>query len=257
MKQSNQWYSIILAVLMVWFMLVLTHWVLTLVIGESRDTKAIENYLKAYAWAEWALELGMMEAKLENYGVDTENTDFSQTLHNNGWNNKDVSIEYQIQGLVNSLEDREIWAWAFAIIPMFWKGTEVKRPRLNFVWSGGDQVVWNILSESSGLAGLGEFSSETLSTQKTITNGNVNINTNKKVSDFLDNNTKNYLILHNTGDTSVAFTLTSNNLSEKFTNTTVKIVGTGEVWGWKQNIFVDIDTQNYLNLLKYSVFSPD
>jgi len=26
----------------------------------------------------------MMEAKLENYGVDTENTDFSQTLHNNG-----------------------------------------------------------------------------------------------------------------------------------------------------------------------------
>lgn len=257
MKQSNQWYSIILAVLMVWFMLVLTHWVLTLVIGESRDTKAIENYLKAYAWAEWALELGMMEAKLENYGVDTENTDFSQTLHNNEWNNKDVSIEYEIQGLVNSLENREIEAWEFAIIPMFWKGTEVKRPRLTWV---NNEVVWNILSESSGLAGTGSFDKDRQWVEKKIlitsTESRVDLS-NKKVSDFLNENNENYLILHNTWDTPVSFTLKSDISTEFFTNTTVKIIGTGEVWGWKQNIFVDIDTQNYLNLLKYSVFSPD
>ena len=256
MKQSNQGYSIILSVLMVWFMLVLTHGVMTLVIGESKDSKTVANSLKAYAAAEWALELWMLEAKNANYGIDRVNTDYQKLLFNNGWNNKDAKIQYEIDGLTNQITSQSIPAWEFAIIPLFWHTTQkVTSPVLTIIWIP-DDVVWNILSQNAWLAGVGNFDMNTSGKQKSILSGQVSLE-ETQVWDFISSHNENYLIIQNTWNADVSYTLTSQKPWEFFTNTTVKIVGNGEVGWWKQNVFVEIDTQKYLNLLKYSVFSPN
>jgi hypothetical protein len=228
---------------------------MTLVIGESKDSKTVANSLKAYAAAEWALELWMLEAKNANYGIDRENTDYQKLLFNNGWNNKDAKIQYEIDGLVNKVENQVISEWEFAIIPLFWKNTKVLSPNLTILWNSND-IVWNILSQDSGLAGVGDFGVNTLGKQKSISSGQVSLE-ETQVWDFISSHNENYLILQNTWNAEVSYTLTSQNPWEFFTNTTVKIVGNGEVGWWKQNVFVEIDTQKYLNLLKYSVFSPN
>jgi hypothetical protein len=228
---------------------------MTLVIGESKDSKAVANSLKAYAAAEWALELWMLEAKNANYGIDRVNTDYQKLLFNNGWNNKDAKIQYEIDGLVNRVENKIIASWEFAIIPLFGKNTKVVAPNLIILWNSQD-VVWNILSQNAWLAGVGNFDMNTSGKQKSISNGEVNLQ-ETKVWNFILSHNENYLILQNTWNSDVSYTLTSQNSWEFFTNTTVKIVGNGEVGWWKQNVFVEIDTQKYLNLLKYSVFSPD
>jgi hypothetical protein len=227
-----------------------------LVIGESKDSKTVANSLKAYAAAEWALELWMLEAKKANYGIDDLNLDYSKTLENYGWNNKDAKIQYEIDGLTSQIISQTIPAWEFAIIPLFWHSTQkVTSPQLTIIWTP-DDVVWNILSQSSWLAWVGNFDKMSSWKNKNILNGEVSL-TEETVKDFLASNSQNYLILQNTWNSGITYTLTSQNMWEFFTNATVKIVWTGEVGWWKQNVFVEIDTQKYLNLLKYSVFSPN
>ncbi len=254
MKTSNQWYSIILAVLMVGFMLVLTHWVLALVIGEAKDSKAMENYLKAYAGAEWALELGMMEAKQKNYWVKTSNMAFKSALHTYGGNNKDVSIQYEIDGISRSMSGITLASWDFAIIPLFSHNGKVTQPRF-IVNQTPEQMVWNILSTTSGIVWTGNFDKTTNGTQKRLVWWATSL-TQISVENFLQNNEQNYLILQNTSNTSLNYSVSSDKVAEYFTLNHVKIIGSAEVAGYKQNIFVDIDVEKYLNLLKYSVFSP-
>ena len=88
MKKYNKkwWYSIIMAILMVWFMLVLTSWVFWLILWESKDTKTMEYYLKSYQAAEWWIELALLKAKDSNYSLDetiTKNDSISKIFWKN------------------------------------------------------------------------------------------------------------------------------------------------------------------------------
>lgn len=253
MQSSKQGYSIILSVLMVGFMLVLTHGILTLVIWESKDSRAMESYLKAYAWAEWALEMWMLEAKKNIYGIDITQTGIKNVLHSSQPAKKNVDISYTIQGATREISSLKLASWQFAIIPLFSKGSKVTSPR--FVW-GNSEVVWNIVSKTSGISGVGNFTKETLWKEKTISSGEVSLQ-DTSIQNFLTHNEESYLILQNIGTTEISYALSSDKIDEYFTNTTTKIVGTGEVWGFKQNVFIEIDIGKYLNLLKYSVFSPN
>ena len=56
-------YSVIAAILMIGFLLVLTTSTLNLVLQEMQDGKGRQDYMKAYAGAEGAMELALLKIK--------------------------------------------------------------------------------------------------------------------------------------------------------------------------------------------------
>ena len=67
---SSGGYTIISAIMMVGFLLVLTTGTLNLVLQELQDSRGQQNYIKAYAAAEGAMELGLYRIKERGYGYD-------------------------------------------------------------------------------------------------------------------------------------------------------------------------------------------
>jgi hypothetical protein len=53
----------------------------------------------------------------------------------------------------------------------------------------------------------------------------------------------------------ISYTLKSLNPWEYFTKDKILIVSSWEVWWFKQNLRITISVSEYLNLLKYSIFS--
>ena len=68
-KNNKQWYSVIIAMLLIGFLLVLTVTVLNLVLKELRDNRAMWDSMKAFAWAETGKELALLKIKEEWYGI--------------------------------------------------------------------------------------------------------------------------------------------------------------------------------------------
>ncbi len=52
MKKNNKWYSIFIALLVVWFLLILSSWIYKLVFEELKDNRGRGDYLKAFYAAE-------------------------------------------------------------------------------------------------------------------------------------------------------------------------------------------------------------
>lgn len=259
-KYNNSWYSVILAILMVWFMFVLTSWIFLLIANEWKDTKSMEYYLKAFAWAEWSLELAMLKAKKYNYSYsgNIENNNLSKVLYQNQENKnpKDVEISYDLNSTDSEIRDKNLESWEFDIIPLFfydinWNYKKVKN--ITISWLDWD-VVWNIVWEIEWISWVWNFSSSSLWNLKTISSWNINFS-KKSIWDFLNNSEKNYLILHNTSLNTVKYTLISLIEWEYLTKEISQIIWSWEVWWYKQNLRVNINNSKYLNLLKYSIFS--
>ncbi len=261
-KYNNSWYSVILAILMVWFMLVLTSWIFSLVMVENKDTKAMEYYLKAFAWAEWSLELAMLKAKEYNYSYSerlTISDEESKVLYySNSFNkNKDVTITYDLNANSSEIRDKTLSSWEFDIIPLFYLDNSKNYKKVkNIVISGlNDDVVWNIVWENGWITWVSNFSNTTNWNYRTISSDwSVNFS-NMTIWKFLEDSEKNYLILHNVSGNSVNYTLKSLNEWEYITKDASYIVWSWDVWWYKQNLRVKIDNSKYLNLLKYSIFS--
>jgi len=263
-KTNNSGYSIIIAILMVWFMLVLTTWVFSLVLSENKDTKAMENYFSAFAWAEWRIELAMLKAKNYGYSYSEEKNhginDFSVLLSSNPLSSssfhkaKDTFISYDLASTSTWILSKEVKNWEFDIIPLFhytYTGAYKKITDLNLTWVSGD-VVWNIVWNDWWISGTDDFYNSTSWNYKTVTSSGELSFTWKTVWDFLWESEKNYLIIHNVSSSSINYGLTS---SWFFTNYETKIIGSAEKWWYKQNLKITIKTSEYLNLLKYSIFS--
>lgn len=262
MQKNKSWYSVILAILMVWFMLVLTSWVFLLVLWENKDTKAMEYYLKSFAWAEWSIEIALLKAKQFNYSYSEQLNKWapiSKVLFRRDWvynYNKDVFISYNLDSTASEINAKNLQWWKFDIIPLFyydinWSYKKVKNIKLEWVNS---EVVWNIIWENSWITGVGNFTNITDWNYKTISWFNVSY-TKKRVWNFLNDEEKNYLILHNTSLNDVNYNLISLNSWEYLTKEASYIIWSWEVWGYKQNLRVMINNSEYLNLLKYSIFS--
>lgn len=262
MKKNKQWYSVILALLMVGFMVVLTSWVFLLILWENRDTKTMEYSLKAFAGAEGAIELALYQAKTYNYSYSETLKKWdalSQVLYKNTSNflfGKDVDISYELVSTATGIVKSELKQGEFSIIPLFTytkDGSEKKAKNIKVSWLTPD-VVWNIVGENSGIAWVNDFWNSNFWDKKTLTSGTVEYG-KEKVETFLFQSNKNYLILHNTSWSDVTYSVTSLNPWELITKDTTFIVGTWDAWGYKQNLRVNIQSGEYLNLLKYSIFS--
>lgn len=262
MQKNNSWYSVILAILMVWFMLVLTSWVFLLVLSENKDTKSMEYYLKSFAWAEGSIEVALLKAKKYNYSYSEELTKLmpiSKVLFREGESynyNKDVFITYNLDSTASEINSKNLESWKFDIIPLFyydinWSYKKVKNIKLEWVNS---EIVWNIVWENSWITWLGNFTNVSEWNYKTISWNDISYS-KSKIWDFLNNSDKNYLILHNTSWDTVNYNLISLNSWEYITKEASYIVWSWEVWWYKQNLRVKINNSEYLNLLKYSIFS--
>lgn len=258
MKKNKKWYSVVLATMMVWFMLILTFWVFWLILRESKDTKMMENYLKSYQAAEWGIELALLETKLNNYYID-KNIDNTHPLSKifKSWDTfnslKDPILNYQVNSQAQSIVDKKIWIWKYHIIPL----QNVKKLRLES--NIRNDLVWNIVWEKNWITWTWNIWINTNWNYKTIDN-NWNINyTNMNVYDYLKNNTQqNYLILNNVNQTQeIKYSITSWEAGEKFITDETEVLSSAEIKWFKQNLRVIIKNQEYLNLLKYSIYSPD
>jgi len=138
---SSGGYSIIAAVLMVGFLLILTTSTLNLVLQEMQDGKWRQWYLQSYAWAEAGLELALLNIKKQWYWYDDDSF-FEKELFWSFPKYPKVSYEFnsRVQSHSGTLAPRGI-----DIIPLFasWELWDEFTNTLNFVVDSWD-IVWNI-----------------------------------------------------------------------------------------------------------------
>lgn len=250
-------YSIIAAVLMIGFLLVLTTSTLNLVLQEMRDGKGRQNYLKAFYGAEWALEYGLLQIKHKGFGYDdNDSDDISEIL----WDTRqDPSVSYTFESAVSTYSgilnpgDTEI-------IPLFWidSTSEIKSIKNINLQQESGSFVWNIIGQDSGHSWVWAFDSNTSLTAKWVQEAAWTLDqkeftkTTETIQEFLKNNTGSYLMVYNPYDTDTAFTLSS---SEEFTKPVADIISSAQVWKYKQNLKTSVDNTEFLGILKYSIYS--
>ena len=282
---KNSWYSVIISLLMIWFLLVLTSWVFDLILREMYDNRGLWSYIRAYAWAESWQELALLKIKEKWYGIydfiehDVNNRSVvlsKNPLNKDDFNRaEDVFISYDLNSTSitdnnESKYDWELWPLEYDIIPLFYEdnawvihkidenrsGDGISFTLDAWAWDEND-LVWNIVSESSWISWIG--SSDTLWNIKKINGSNLDYdsgNINEFLSSLPIDVYKNYLVLFNSNNSEdISYTLESMNPLEFFTQPKIKIVSSGQIWKYKQNINTDLNNTQYLNILKYSIYS--
>jgi len=257
MKQihsNNQGFSIVVAVFMIGFLLVLTTWVFNLVLREMKDNRWAENYLKAYAGAEWAMELWLLNIKKDWYATDTdlELTDSGSKSLTFSWSFKQQSdplISYQTDIAVSS-NTGSLQSGETVIIPLFVNGVGIKHPQL----TAGADIIWNIIGNWEWMSGSGSFDENTSQVYKQEDN---TYSSSETIQNFLSkpwNNTS-YLMLFNKNWTNSEDYSLVDSAGAKFSKPVWNITSSVTVGRYKQNISTSIDNTEFLKMLKYSVFS--
>lgn len=271
MKRANSWYSVIVALLMVGFLLVLTAGVFHLVLSELQDNKGRANYIKAYYGAQGGIEWALLKIKNVGYGVvdeiqpniNSRSIVLSQNPKNMGQfkSARDVLVSFNIdtktENFTGALE-----SGGHEIIPLYhitasWSQIDVDSLSLNAP-TNADALSWNIIGSQFGLAGAWNFTKDTQGDYKFIdtTSWESQFKFAKKtVQEFLADSDNNYLIIFNAHPTdSVQYTVSSQG-GKYFTKPVWDIYASWYVWPYKQNIKVSLDNTAYLSILKYSIFS--
>lgn len=266
MKNNNKsWYSIIVSVMIIWFLMVVTTWVLNLVLLELKDTKWWLNYMRAYSAAEWAWELALLKIKQEWYAyvdkIDDRVNNRSIVLANDpldtdSFNNvKDAYISYDFNYKVNEYS-WELATAAYDIIPLFhltysWE-QKVNNITLEVEEWDDDKLTWNLIWENSGISGVWEISSSTIWKWRKPDWSKLE----KSVWNFLSENSNNYLILFNTDpDDIINYTLESDDPDEYFVKPRTDIISSAQIWKYRQNLQISLDNTEFLNILRYSIYS--
>lgn len=250
---DSPWYSIIAAIMLIGFLLVLTTSTLNLVLQEMQDGRGRQNYLKAYAAAEWSMELWLLQIKNKGYGFWTD----AQNLDILGTDKKDPKIGYTYDGKVQS------YSWSLDIgktdiFPLFWiddTGTMNNISSLTLAW--GTNLVWNILGDNRGISGIGNFQGSTSVDEKktqTIAGNTSFVSQPTTIQNFLSATWPMYLIVYNPSTSTQSYTLTSA-WSDFFTTPRETLQSTARVGKYSQNIDTTIDNTEFLGILQYSIYS--
>lgn len=264
-NNNNSWYSVIVALLIIWFLLVLSIGIFTLILNEMKDNKAMWDYIKAYAWAESSKELALLQIKENWYAyydkIDHNLNNRSIILSENPLTsslfkvNRDVLISYDIWSKVSEYE----WVLnnlEYDIIPLFYvdaswekKITSMALSILSWI---PDNLSWNVIWKENWLSWIWlttDWSKKTLEWW-IFSYAKENWNT------FINNSDTNYLVLFNSWNSwSIKYKLATNISWEYFSKPKTSIISSAEVWRYKQNIVTDLDNTEFLNILKYSIFS--
>lgn len=250
-EKNKQWFSIIVAVFMIGFLLVLTTGVFNLVLREMKDNRWAENYLKAYAGAEWAMELGLLNIKENWYATDKDlwkGEDAAKSL-TFSWVYKQQSdplITYKTEIEIQSLTGVTMTGWETVLIPLFSNNLWVKKPS----FTANTDIIWNIIWRGEWMSWSWNFD---YSTTQVYKKNDWTYSSLESIESFLNTNTGSYLMLFN------KWTPTTYDLrvwaSELFSKPVWNITSSVTVGKYKQNISTSIDNTEFLNMLKYSVFS--
>ncbi len=261
-KNNKQWYSVIIAMLLIGFLLVLTVTVLNLVLKEMRDNRAMWDSMKAFAWAETGKELALLKIKDQWYGVDYELSEWVNESKNiladasDFKKNRDVEVTYNIN--LKPLEN-DLWKnqysqvlapGEYSIIPLFYQydNNSIENTG-NINLQSDSEVVWNLLSGNNGIAWVGNNLS---GKWKVVDNSWKSTVKTLLQQEFLNLYQDVYLILNNTSSEEKSFALTS---SDKFSKPITNIISSGQVGNYRHNIETKYDNTEFLNMLKYAIFS--
>jgi hypothetical protein len=261
MKHNKSWYSVMISLLLIAFILVLTSWIFRLVLNEMRLNRTVWDYFKAYAGAESAQELALLEIRQKWYWFNwivkpKSPKSFLLLRDSSDYNpNRDVMISYYNDWRVNSYS-WELAPLSYDILPLFYidddgdhKTTNISMSISSWVPS---ELSWNVIWRDAWVSGIG---SNLIWSKKTMQNGEFVYNTSS-VNDFLVSSNTNYLILFNSSSsTPIRYSLNSNITNEFFTKPRLDIFSTWEIGEYKQNLKTRVDNTEMLSILKYSIFS--
>ena len=245
---SREGYSIIAAVLMVGFLLILATSTLNLVLQEMQDGRGRQWYLKAYAGAEWALELALLDIKVQWYGFDDDT--FKDTDNETLWNGtRNPKIGYEFNSRVTSHSGTLAAQW-IDIIPLFatWALWVESISSIDFDVTSWD-IVWNIITQDSGVSWSGNFTENTTIWEKTLTTWTLWFSS---VQIWSILSWQDYLILQNLSNTSATYSLS---WTDWFTLPRAEVFSSAQVWKYKQNLKTVVDNTEFLWILRYSVYS--
>lgn len=270
MRKQKSWYTILIVLFVVGFLLVLTSWVFKLVLQELKDNRGRWDYLKAYYWAEAWIEWALYNIKNFEYGysdaIDLERNNRSILLAQDSLNqttfnpNKDVLISYDIDTKVQSYS-QTLAPGEHTLFPLYYIDTNgVTRKTLDVnltipSWTKSS-LVWNIIGAEDGIAWNNEFQNSTLWALKRVDETTWNLVFERKwVGEFLANSNDNYLLLFNSDPTNSITYQVNSVWSNYFTKPIGDIYASWKIGSYKQNIKLSLDNSEYLNILKYSIFS--
>jgi len=263
--KNNSWYSVIIILLIIWLLLFLSVWVFSLILNDLKDNRAMWDYIKAYAWAESASELALLQIKKNWYAyydrIDHNLNNRSIVLADNPLDvnqfkaNNDVFISYDIWSKVDEYEWTLEPLW-YDIIPLFYVDDtwEKKVTKIDFsviLWDESD-LAWNVIWKENWISWAWIDMNWV---KKTLTPDGFKY-VKENISEFIANSDTNYLVLLNSWNNwNIKYKISSHNLSESFSKPKTSIISSAQVWNYKQNLNVDLNNTEYLNMLKYSIYS--
>jgi len=254
--ENTGWFSVVISLLIIWFLLVLTTGIYNLILKELYDNRDMWNAIKAYAWAESAQEIALLQIKEKGYWYDVqvENSHILGDDPNNFKAQKEVAISYDLGTKTNNYEG-EIEEFQYDIIPLFYideSGWEENINNMNFSvsqWAGN--LVWNLVSSDSWISWVWD---ETEWDKRILLPGGEGElwYERETITSFLSSNSIVYFILFNSWNWDVKYTLNSSNY---FSKPKTRIISSATVGNVKQNLWTTLDNTEYLNILKYSIYS--
>lgn len=261
--ENKRWYSIIIAIIIVWFLFAITWAVFKTVLVELNDNRWMYNYLKAFYGVEWAEELALLDIKENWYGyyrkIDMDKKDLISNILNSWTWNINPLIAYDIWSKV-SFYSWDLLPLSYDVIPLFYKDEDGKYNTLHlentvFNWDSG-YLSWNIISSSWWLSSFWIFNDSTIWIYKTLDASNNFVVEDKTIWDFLQENKDNYnyLVIFNSSDSdTLDYTLSSKDWF--FTKPRTDIIVSSKMWDYKQNISINYDNTDYLGIFKYSIYN--
>ena len=265
MKLNKKWYSVIISLLLVWFMLILSTGIFRLILNEMKSNRAMWDYMKSTAWAEAAQELALLDIKIHWYWYvwSIENTVNSKSVmlssnnldYGNYKKNTDVLISYSNDGKVNWYDGSLSPLW-YDIIPLFYIDDDWEHKVTDVVFKikewDSSLLSWNIVWDISWISWYWE---NLTWVEKTLGADWFSYN-QKWIWNFLTSSSTNYLVLFNSWKSNnLNYTLDSVDPLEFFTKPSLDIISTWELSDYKQNIKTNINNTEFLNILKYSIYS--
>ncbi len=269
MQYKKDGYSVVAAILIVGFLFVVSSGIFQLVLTELNDNRGRENYLRASAGAEAALELALLWIKQNGYGyfdqIDTWANDRSILLSKTpldlgGYKWNDVRISFRSDSKIQSYSG-SLDPIGFDIIPLFFldSGDSPENKATSLSLDAPDNLSWNLVSTNGGVSGQWPFTKgDTVSSKIVTSDGAFGFSDSESIESFLasDLRSTNYLILFNPDSSQdIEYRLFTSDDSEFFTKPRTEIISSAQVGKYKQNFRTVVDNTEYLNVLKYSIFS--
>lgn len=252
---SRQWYSIIAAVMMIGFLLVLTTSTLNLVLQEMQDGKGRQDYLKAFAGAEGSMELALLQIKEYGYWYFDVKTGID-TLSDSS---RSIDLRYSFDTKVSSY-NWKLRSYETEIIPLFYIDSlwqySVSDVELTVPWLN---IIWNIVWSNGGVSGQGSFNATSSINNKVIDDSLWNQDFDVQsvtVENFLLSNPASYLVLYNADASGTVSDYELKSISgDSFSKPISTVVSTAKIGKYSQNLKTQIDNTEFLGILRYSIYS--